>query len=312
MTRRTNKTRKNEKTKRSVESARKLLEGQINAFSPHAAGRKQFDSNSSYTNTTVGRYTTTISTDANGCAAFQVGTLAQAVFRKATTIVSEVVTVDGAWQATVDDSFIQVNQGFRIVSAGFRLYVISPADTTQGWLRVSSNGRLHSLAAFSDFDNTTKRYAIKSGDVYQWTAKPQGSAYSTFLKTDITQAEAEAEEFLFPTTSADCFLVGGPASTSVFGLEVIINYELIPSQDNVATTRAATKPYPHVPSLVAHISKAISDHPHIADAAEMAAAQVAIHKTGILEKIGGWFSGLFKSAAPAIEDGVEMATIAAI
>jgi len=293
--------RRNGNAGHKAKIGRQVLNSQCYAFSAEALGAKQYDSSSSVSSTCIGRELRTISTDANGCIAFQCTTLPAEYYRNAGTIVGEAVTAFNSWSTADDFAHIDDHIGFRVVSAGVRITVLSNSDNSQGWIRLNSASNLHNSPEFKDYDQTTRRLPIKPGAEYTWMSKPVGPKYHDYLPTDITNTLAVADGGL-PTTILDVFVAGGPASTAVLGVEFITHYELLPEMGNPTHSRIASKANTHSPGVVDKVKQLYNDHPHVVEAGEMLAVQAGITKSGILDSIGGFFSGLMESAPALIED----------
>jgi len=302
---RTNKKNRSVRPNKKVKFISDLIEGQVNAFSPKAKGSKQFDESSSLTNTATVRHHATLSTDSNGALSANVTFIPSTLLRQATTIVSDVVTVDGSYVSATDSTYIDTHAHLRVVSFGVRVYCIANADKAQGVLRVSSTMATINTAAFSTANDHSQYIPITKDMDFTWVSKPLGGAFHNFIPTD-SSISGLATAGNVPCTLPQFFLSGGPASTPTLGIEIRVNYELLPDESDVGTYRHATKAWPSAPQLVKHVFNTLTNSPIVHDTAELAAGAAAAK---IAPQVASTASSIFAEIAGFGESALEMAPL---
>jgi hypothetical protein len=282
--------------KRTMLSA---VNSQWDAFSPEAAGAKQFDSNAALTNTWRSVDVFTVTTDSNGAAAFQVSCVPGARFRQATTITSDVVSTDASWTASAGNSYATAHEAFRVVSFGVRFKTICNANVAAGTMRVNSVHTPQSLAAFTDFASDCTFYPIQHGFKAKWYAKPRGEHIHDFLDgaAQISDLTASGAVQGLPTTNLDVFISGATASTGVLLVETVVNYELLPIESDVNTSQSAGRSWPHVQKIIDTVSNVARDHPHVVEGVAGAGAVGTL--IGGAETGAGMYAGTELASAAA-------------
>jgi hypothetical protein len=145
-------------------------------------------------------------------------------------------------------------------------------------VRINTIHTPQALAAFDDLSTECTIRTISPGLKLQWYAKPRGEHIHDFLDGAATIAglTGSANVQGLPTTSCDIFVEGGPASTNLLHIEIVINYELLPLEDE-AHVRRATAAWPSKPHIHTAISNYAAKAPHVKDMAEGAVAATAAH-----------------------------------
>lgn len=302
-------------SRRRVRSA---IVSQLDAFAPSAKGAKQFDANSTLSNTAQIRAVKTITTDANGSAAFQVVCLPSASWRQAGTIVSDVVTVEGSWAQLSQGNYVTGHQACRVVTMGVRLFNIATADVAQGIIKVGSSSYPQDAQDYSDYHAEQDFYPLTGGFRKKWVSKPRGTHHADFFTADTTLAEANGDVGGLPWTTLEVFISGAAASTAVLGVEICLNIECIPKSSNSQHGMTASKGWPHMPSIVNAVSSVWENHPHVVEAAEAVGIDYATGGTiakaigidGAVDAVAGFFSGAGAVAAGAAETGLELLPLA--
>jgi len=295
----------------------RLIEGQVNPFSVHARGSKQFDESSAFTNTSTIAYHTTASTDANGALAFVSTFIPSAIYREATTIVSDAVTVNGSYVTSNDTTYIETHTHMRVVSYGVRIYCIANADKAQGILRIATTSSIASLASFETSNSHTTYIPIETGMDVTWCSKPLGHDFHSFIAPDASVGSMSTAGTM-PCTVPDVFVSGGPASTGLLGIEVRINYELRPDETDVGTYRHATPSFPHNPSIAGRVISHLTNSPHVQETAELAtgaalaymAPKAATAAASAASSASTWYSSLLGIGESVGETAIEMAPLA--
>jgi len=254
------------------------------------------DESSTLTNTAQVRYHTTITTDGNGAAAFNATFVPSTILRKATTIVSDAITVDGSYASSNDATYIDTHAHLRVVTFAVRVYCIANADKAQGILRVASNLSAINTVDFSSSNDTSVYIPITKDLDITWTMRSLGRAIHNFIPTD-SSLSTLATAGTMPCTVPDFFLSGGPASSAVLGVEVRVNYELLPDETDIGTYRHATSAWPSIPQLTKHVANYLANSPAVKDTAEIAAgAAVASAGPGVYASIEAFLSAAGESA----------------
>lgn len=225
----------------------KCVEMQTNPF-VSGANCKRMDKCSLNTVAYQSRFRKTVTTDANGKAAHLIIAAADNTFGSTTITGSS----GGAWSYVDDPSQASLATAFadlRVVSAGIRVYSIVAPTAASGVVGIIGSRYMPD----STLDISSLNYPrvlVKS--LYEY------DNYATFQRLN------EADGFVGVGSAATdyetltVFIDGGPVSSDVAVIEVVLNYELIPIADNFLA-RLATPSAKHVPQIesMAHNSSAI-------------------------------------------------------
>jgi hypothetical protein len=255
----------------------------------------------------------TVTTDANGSANFTAYPLPIAQYRKATTIVADVVTVAGADVPSANYTADIANMaGVRIVSYGVRVITICPQDVAAGIARVSTLNGHTAFPDFADISHETRHLGLTGGKDFTWIGTPRGSSSHVFYAPNRGIADfGGTNEEIFPWTLCDVFVSGGPASTAIFAVEIVTNYECLPSATQSHENRA-TKAAPSSVTIREAIANYHAQAQHIFEGVEnaggFAAGSYALKQApGIFNSIKNWFGG--GSLAETAMEGIEMLAI---
>lgn len=286
----------------------RAVRSQWDAFAPESNGAKQFDANSALTNAFQARKLVTVTTDANGAAALQIAPFPANFTRVASAITSDVVSTDGSWGGITGGGYVTNHEAYRVVSFGVKVRCIAAADTAAGLLRVNSVNTPQALAAFSDFASDCDIHAIQQGLHLQWYAKPRGTHIHDFLDGAATIAGLTASAGVqgLPTTACDIFVSGGPASTPLLAVEIVLNLELLPIESDANTSQTASKSHPFIPEVIETVSKVARNHPHVVEGAAAAGAAYfgGSSAIGAVSSAGSSAFGMIEGAAASLAGGV--------
>lgn len=245
-----------------------------NPFCPEAEGAKLFDVDTIKSITFHQRQAVSITTDANGAGVIIVGCCPLASTFKATTIVAGTVTV---WDAGTNNSFYTTYSTtaakWRVVSAGIKI------KTTQAWtaaVGIYALSEIPSFVSTTQFPDVgalnqglrTELLAVRDTNIGA-IMRPQGK---------IAEDYQAMSTFIYPHTGFMLTVSGATASSTLGYIEVIINYEWLPSitsgfqsmaspaAQNVPTVmNARADALSHVP-LVANVESTAYDPGWVANA----------------------------------------------
>lgn len=181
-------------------------------------------------------------------------------------------------------------QSGRIVSMGTTIYPTVSMSSAQGYLILKEIPSFTSGTTFTNGSTETPNcrvVPVVPGRPISFIHRPQGPQSRLFNTFDSGSIDQEG----FSSLHAE--LIGGPTSGSPLLVEVTVNLEVIPKQDNTVVSKLATPAAPHNPKVMAAQNAVMTKVGGFVEGAkETVGAYLANAATSALESFGEMAFGL--------------------
>jgi len=281
--------------------------GMLDPFCAHSHGMKIHDENQTRSSTYKSVYVDTISTNGTGVAMSWYNSNPSALGYSA-NITGAVAT---SWTTRGANGFSGMigngMSGWRVVSFGVRLFTAMPAMTAQGLITVSEvhgmniSTTTNLIVGSTVIGQNTKVFPLANSNIH-WTGRSagiNGNMYEADLGT------LDYDNF----TSLVISVTGGVFGQAVLSVEIITNYEFIPTPFT-AFAGVATPAAPYVPALMTARANAGSMMDTIQNVQSTAAYSAEILKS--VTATGVAVNNAASQLAPAMRTARTMASIAGL
>jgi hypothetical protein len=212
---------------------------QIDPFCVHAIGAKLYDRDASRSVAYQVQYFDTITSSSSGQAAIFVRPRVVGFYATASGFSGSTVSTWGAAQNIPDETNLaSLFDYYRVVNLGVRVFGTTAATASQGVVHIFTTNSVGLPDWSTSLYEEVARFPIADCDAH-WIAKPFGNEYGTY---QLFAASVSSMTSLYIMVS------GAEAATSVLGVEVTMNLELLASEGETMS-RLATDPAPHNPII---------------------------------------------------------------
>lgn len=138
-------------------------------------------------------------------------------------------------------------QAARIVSMGAIFHPTLDFSTSRGYVITGEVPRAVTGASYTDGSTdfvNSKIHELVPGRPLSWISRPQGPQSRIFHFFDAASMDDEG------FSSLHWEIIGGPGSATVGLMEVVINLEVIPKNNNAVLSKLATPAAPHTPKVL--------------------------------------------------------------